>query len=197
MFVHAMKLGQTFHTMIWWVWFRNCLGKDCGFVTIRLRQMATAFLCHGSDWLLMQRAETRALAPGLWAGVGGHLEPHEISDPEQAVLREVEEETGICADQIRDFRLQALVHRRRADEIRLQYLYVGWVSNRGVKNTVEGTLHWVSDQEVLAKSMTASTRFFLERYFGDGPSDTIWVGTLGNDDARPAIHWALLEDWEP
>lgn len=165
-------------------------------MTIRLRQMATAFLSHGSDWLLMQRAATRTLAPGLWAGVGGHLEPHEISDPEQAALREVEEETGIRADHIRDFRLQALVHRRRADEIRLQYLYVGRVSHRELKDTEEGTLHWVPEHEILAKSMADSTRFFLEKYFVNGPSDTIWVGTLGNDDNRPTVHWALIQDWE-
>ncbi len=166
-------------------------------MTIRLRQMATAFLCNGSDWLLMQRAETRTLAPGLWAGVGGHLEPHEISDPEQAALREVEEETGIRRDQIRDFRLQALIHRRRADEIRVQYLYLGVVSHRRVRDTEEGTLHWVPEKEILTKSMAASTRFFLERYVKNGPSNTVWVGTLGNDDAWPTVQWALLQDWEP
>lgn len=166
-------------------------------MSIRLRQMATVFLRNGSDWLLMKRADTRVLAPGLWAGVGGHLEPSEISDPERAALREVEEETGIRGDQIHDLRLTAILHRRRDHEIRVQYVYVGRVTTREVHDTEEGILHWVPSHEVLAKSMASSTRVFLERYFSQGASDQVWVGTLGKQNAAPYIQWAILEDWEP
>ena len=166
-------------------------------MSIQLRQMATVFLSNGSDWLLMKRADTRALAPGMWAGVGGHLEPAEVSQPEICALRETEEETGIHRSQIRNLRLQAILHRRRDHEIRLQYLYVGQVENREFRNTEEGILHWVPRSEVLGKSMAPSTRVFMERYLTSGPTEEIWVGTLGNRDAEPYIQRATLEDWEP
>lgn len=166
-------------------------------MSIRIRQMATVFLSNDSDWLLMKRAETRALAPGLWAGVGGHLESSELSRPELCALREMEEETGIRPDQIHNLRLQALLHRIRGNEIRLQYLYVGLVETREFHDTEEGTLHWVPRHEVLTKSMAVSTRAFFDRYFSMGPAAEIWVGTLGKQGTEPYIQWGTLEDWEP
>lgn len=166
-------------------------------MSVRMRQMAAVLLCHGDDWLMMKRADTRVLAPGLWAGVGGHLEPDELSDPERCAVREVEEETGIREDQIHDLRLQAILHRRRGQEIRLQYLYVGQALTRTVGVTEEGRLYWVPADQVLQKRMAVSTRAFLERYLVQGPSEAVWVGTLGNRGGEPDMHWAVVDDWEP
>lgn len=166
-------------------------------MNIRLRQMTGVFLQNGPDMLLMKRAETMRIAPGLWAGVGGHLEPEEIGDPAKCALRELEEETGITQDRIHDFRLQAVVQRRRGDEIRIQYIYLGTADTRELGETVEGTLHWVSCSEVLNNEMSAANQFFLKKYFANGPSESVWIGTLGNESGHPLIQWAILEDWEP
>jgi len=165
-------------------------------MTIRLRQMTGAFLRNGQDMLLMKRAETMYIAPGLWAGIGGHVDPEEISDPLQCVLREIEEETGITPDLITGLRLQAIVHRQRSQEIRVQYIYFGYTVTRDLGQTTEGALHWIRQSEVLAKAMSAANRFILEKYFQDGPSDDIWVGVLGNNGGEPMIQWSTLEDWE-
>ncbi|MCY0901598.1 MAG: NUDIX domain-containing protein, partial [Firmicutes bacterium] len=82
-------------------------------MTVRLRQMTCAFLEQGSDLLLMKRSDTMYIAPGLWAGIGGHLEPHEVRDPLACVLREIAEETGMNPQQIRDLRLHSIVSRLR------------------------------------------------------------------------------------
>ncbi len=165
-------------------------------MTIRLRQMTGAFLRNGQDMLLMKRSETMYIAPGLWAGIGGHVEPEEISDPLQCVLREIEEETGITPNAITGLRLQAVVHRQRGQEIRLQYIYFGYAVTRDLGHTTEGALHWIRQSEVLAKAMSAANRFILEKYFQDGPSEDIWVGVLGNNGGEPMIQWSTLEDWE-
>ena len=81
---------------------------------IKLRNMATAYLMSGSEILLMKRAAERKLAPGLWAGVGGHLEPDELNNPMEACLREIYEETGITQEQLTDIKLKYIVVRRMA-----------------------------------------------------------------------------------
>lgn len=163
---------------------------------MRLRQMTCVFLINGTDMLLMKRADTMHIAPGLWAGIGGHLEEDEISDPELCAIREVAEETGITPDRIQDLRLQAVVLRQGSQEIRMQYIYLGGTDTRELGKTTEGTLHWVPSTEVLAREMSAANRFFLEKHFNEGPSGLVWVGTLENSGGRPRIQWATLENWE-
>ena len=61
---------------------------------ITLRNGVAAFLQNNGSYLLMKRAENRGIAPGVWSGVGGHIEPNEINDPLAACYREIEEETN-------------------------------------------------------------------------------------------------------
>jgi len=73
--------------------------------------MAGAFLKYNDKVLIMRRGTHKKLNPGLWAPVGGHLEPEEINAPAEACLREIEEETKIRLDNIMDFRLKYIIVR--------------------------------------------------------------------------------------
>ena len=64
------------------------------------RLVAGALLSCGNQVLMMKRSEHKALAPGVWSCIGGHLEPDEINTPSQACLREIWEETGIAPERI-------------------------------------------------------------------------------------------------
>ncbi len=163
---------------------------------LRVRSMTCVFLTHDGAMLLMHRAPTMEIAPGLWAGLGGHLEPEELRDPEVCALREVEEESGIGPSDIEDLRLQAVVLRRRPTEIRLMYMYFGRSTTERLGATTEGSLHWIARDDLLARPMSAAIRFTLERYLRGGLTDDVWVGTLGKGDDGPAIVWATLADWE-
>jgi len=46
---------------------------------ITLVNYVAAFLQNDNQYLLMKRADNRKINPGYWSGVGGHIEPHEIS----------------------------------------------------------------------------------------------------------------------
>src|SRR5690625_4277973 len=85
------------------------------------RIMTSAFIHNGSDLLLLHRAETKAIHPGRWTGLGGHVEPTEISTPAQSCLREIREEAGLGAGDLSGFRLRCIILRQRATEIRQQY----------------------------------------------------------------------------
>lgn len=165
---------------------------------MRFRLMAAAILFHGDDMLMMKRPLTRTLSPGMWATVGGHVEPNELANPRAACLREIEEETGLNESCLEHFRLQYLLIRRYQDEIRQQFIYVGRATKREVIECDEGELHWIPRTEVLNRNMSYIFRATMEHYFSHGPSDHLWVATSelsGKDGDRPNIRWSPLEDY--
>ncbi len=164
---------------------------------MKLRQMAAAFLHNGADILLMKRAETRELAPGLWAPVGGHLEPAELNDPAAACLREIEEETGIGPAAVRNFQLRYIISRLRKDEIRLQFIFFGETTTRALQPTIEGELHWIGREQVAALAMATTSRCLWEHYCSTGRhTAVVYNATMGEADGNPVARWAELQDWE-
>jgi len=137
------------------------------------------------------------LFPRKWAPIGGHLEMSEMNDPRAACIREISEETGLAGGDLADLSLRYVVHRRRNNEIRTQYIYFGSTNKRDVGRTEEGELHWVQLDSALDLDMSATTRFTLEHYIGLGSqTNYIYVGTVDARDGKPVICWAVLRDWE-
>ena len=158
--------------------------------------MTTAYLCHGDGMLLMQRSPEREFLPGMWSGVGGHVEYHEFGDLRAACLREIGEETGLGEDDIEGLTLRYVLLRQRRDELRQQFIYFAAAKTMETCMTEEGVLHWVLSQDVLSKPMTDSNRMMLAHYFTEGPQDLIMVGVLSGEVASPQIRWAPVSDWE-
>jgi 8-oxo-dGTP diphosphatase len=98
------------------------------------------FLLNGDEILLMQRSPEARLFPGMYNGVGGHVERGE--DMLSAARREVREETGL---DVPDLTLRGLLHvDEGADRPGvLVFIFVGHVQQREVRPSAEGTLHWV------------------------------------------------------
>jgi 8-oxo-dGTP diphosphatase len=166
-------------------------------IVIRTRLLATAFLINGDRLLLMRRSPNMRLLPGRWAPIGGHLEADEINDPQAACMREICEETGLTDSHIVDLSLRYVVHRRRDNEIRTQYMYFGFTSKESVGRTEEGELCWVQLDRALDLDVSATTRFTLEHYTRLGSqTDCVYVGTVDVHNGKPVISWAVLRDWE-
>jgi 8-oxo-dGTP diphosphatase len=87
------------------------------------------FLLDGDDVLLIRRSPDAPLFPGLYNGVGGHVERGE--DLLSSARREVREETGL---DVPDLALRCLLH---VDE------GTSRPGRRDVTASGEGTLHWV------------------------------------------------------
>lgn len=165
---------------------------------IKLRTMATAFLTNSEDFLLMKRSMERKFGPGLWAGVGGHLEPREINDPRSACLREICEETSISENNILDLKLRYIILRRSKDEIRISYVYFGQTNVREFKNTDEGELFWISKNELFSRKFSIMNEMVLKHYLGsvDKVNQEVMVGTLNSVDGQPVMNWSAVQDWE-
>ncbi len=98
------------------------------------------FLLDGDDVLLIQRSPGARLFPGVYNGVGGHVERGE--DVLSSARREVREETGL---DVPELALRCLLH---VDEGAgrpgvLVFVFVGQAGRRDVTASSEGTLHWV------------------------------------------------------
>lgn len=158
--------------------------------------MTTAYLHHGDRLLLMQRSPARQFLPGVWSGVGGHVECHEFHDLRAACVREIREETGLGEADIEGLTLRYVILRQRQDELRQQFIYFGRAKTMETSVTEEGVLHWVPSSEVLTKSMTESNRMMLAHYYAEGPQDTILVGVLSGEHSPPRIAWSPVSDWE-
>lgn len=162
---------------------------------IRTRLIAAALLFNSrGELLMMKRSPHRTLSPGLWAAVGGHMEPREIGDPQASVLREIEEETGIAASDIHGLRLQYILIRLNGDEIRQQFIYVGRTESEPSVQTEEGELHWIARGAILHRPLPFIFRSLLEHYVRNGPADHIWIASAGRDDGEPVMHWVPLVD---
>lgn len=165
---------------------------------IKLRTMATAFLINNEDVLLMKRSMEKKFAPGVWAGVGGHLEECEINDPQLACMREIYEETGICEKDIYGLKLKYIILRKSKEEIRISYTYVGHTTMREVKNTDEGELFWVSKSELLNRKLSIMNEVVLKHYFESSSQtgEEVLVGVLNSRNGEPTINWMPIQDWE-
>ncbi|TCC25126.1 NUDIX domain-containing protein [Kribbella speibonae] len=105
------------------------------------RHLTSVFLVREGSVLLLYRHGSRAIADS-WVGIGGHLEPHELTDPTAAALRELEEEVGVTADQLTDLALRYVAVRDTGDEVRTTYYFTANLTVPGPTECTEGDLRW-------------------------------------------------------
>jgi len=96
------------------------------------------FLLNGKDILLIQRSPDARLFPGMFNGVGGHIERGE--NVLRAAQREVHEETGL---DVPNLMLRCVLHVDEGADSPgvLVFAFVGHVQQRDVIESSEGTLH--------------------------------------------------------
>jgi len=107
-----------------------------------LSTWTVAFLSCGGRYGFLRRADDRAHYPGLWTGLGGRVEPHETADTTAAVLREIEEESGLTDSQIEDLRLRLVGVRRDGNHSEMLLFYSGRATRAPNVVSREGTLEW-------------------------------------------------------
>lgn len=165
---------------------------------IRLRVLAVAFLLNGDDVLMMKRSTDGRLFAGFWAGVGGHVEPSELNQPQVACLRELQEEIGLDASELADLKLCYIVNRLAGEEIRVQYVYFGKVDRLMFPACDEGELHWVNWLQALHLKTSFTTREILRHFFDQSTAEhhAVQVGTVSVREGKPILTWVPLQDWE-
>lgn len=102
--------------------------------------------CNGKV-LMLKRADNKKVDPGLYSGIGGKVEPHESFY--DAIIREVEEETGITEfESIRPYSVTQHPYPPTDSEWVNIYFIVNIPKQVEIKPTEDGTFHWLDPKEV-------------------------------------------------
>ena len=94
---------------------------------------------------------------GKWIGIGGHLEADE--SPEECVLREIREETGLAVTGLRLRGILTFILPAWGNE--LTFLYTARTEAEALPECAEGVLEWVPFEKVDALPLWEGDRVFL------------------------------------
>jgi len=151
---------------------------------IKTRSFAGAFLRYQGEVLLMKRGLHKRISPGLWAGIGGHIESCDNNSPLTACLREIEEETGILPVQIEQLDLRYFTLCQDMGTLDSIYYFVGILKEKPVlRQTDEGELYWVKLEDGIEKPMA----HFLKSFYLQ------WVNHLHDD----SLHCLIIPPLTP
>ena len=131
--------------------------------------MKNTTLCYierdGAYLMLHRTKKENDLNEGKWIGVGGKFEENE--SPDECLLREVKEETGLT---LTDYRLRGIVTFVSARwETEYMYLYTAHGFEGTLADCDEGVLRWVPKEDVPALPLWEGDRIFLRLLAEDAP----------------------------
>lgn len=131
--------------------------------------MILSSLCYlekeGNYLMLHRTKKQKDINKGKWLGVGGKLEKDET--PEECIIREVKEETGL---QLEEYELRGFV-TYVSNQCQTEYMYV-FYSNKfsgQLQECNEGELAWIKKEDVLSLPTWEGDHFFIENILNNEP----------------------------
>ncbi|MCD8366895.1 MAG: 8-oxo-dGTP diphosphatase [Clostridiales bacterium] len=150
-----------------------------------MKNTSLCYIEQDGKYLLLHRVKkAQDENQGKWIGVGGKFEPKE--SPEECVLREVREETGLTLTR---YRLRGIV-TFVSDRYETEYMYLftadGFTGT--LTDTEEGVLQWVDKEAVLSLPHWEGDRLFLELLAQDAPFFSLKLEYQGDTLTAAALN---------
>ena len=143
-----------------------------------MRNTTLCYLEQDGQYLMLHRVKkSHDVNHGKWIGVGGKFEFQE--SPEDCLLREVREETGLT---LKRWRYRGIVtFLYNDDEAEYMHLFTadGWTGT--LKECAEGELRWVPRDEVGKLNLWEGDRIFLSLLTRDEPFFSLKLTYRGDD----------------
>lgn len=142
--------------------------------------MVNTTLCYiekDNQYLMLHRTKKKNdLNESKWIGVGGKFEKDET--PEECLLREVREETGLT---LMKYKLRAII-TFISNEWETEYMYLFTASEftGELIDCDEGDLEWVEKSKILNLNIWEGDRIFLKKMIEEDTFFTLKVVYEGN-----------------
>ena len=132
----------------------------------KLQITTLCYLHRDDETLMLHRVKKKNdLNEGKWVGVGGKLEAGE--SPEDCLMREVREETGLLLTSFRFRGLVTFVSDRWGTEYMCLYTADGFTGE--LTDCAEGVLRWIPDSELDSLPMWEGDRIFFRLLQEEAP----------------------------
>lgn len=150
----------------------------------KLRNMTAIYLLKGDRVLLLFRQGGRVVS-NVWTGsAGGHFEEPELNDARACVLREMQEELGLCEADIENPALRYVTLRRTKGEIRQNYYFFARLKDGAGEelHSTEGRLQWFALHETDGLEMPHTAKYVMKHYCAQGQfTDRMYAGVTNAD----------------
>lgn len=130
-----------------------------------MKNTTLCYLEKGNSYLMLHRIKKKNdINFDKWIGIGGKFEDKE--SPEDCVIREALEETGLCIKP----RYRGIVTFVSDEyETEWMHLFTATEFSGQIKECEEGVLEWIDKKELLSKQIWEGDRIFLELLEKDSP----------------------------
>lgn len=141
------------------------------------------YLERNDEYLMLHRnRKENDINKGKWIGVGGHFEQGE--SPEESLLREVYEETGLTLLQWRfrgiiTFSFRDSLEEKPVTEYMCLYTANKWSGEQIECN--EGELAWIKKEEIMNLNLWEGDRIFLKKLMEDEAFFSLKLSYIGNE----------------
>ncbi len=149
--------------------------------------MMNTTLCHiefdGKYLMLHRNKKKNDVNEGKWIGIGGKFKENE--SPEECMIREVYEETGIV---IKDWKYRGIV-TFVPDKWEGEYMHVFTAKADSEEFTPcnEGTLRWVNKEDILSLNLWEGDKVFLKLLEEDKPFFSLKLIYKGDDLVKAVL----------
>lgn len=116
------------------------------------------YIENNHSYLMLHRTKKKDdLNGGFWIGVGGHIEEGET--PDEALVREVKEETGLT---LLGYKKRGCVYFSNGDEEEMIHLYTSSFFKGDLIECDEGELNWIDIDRLSSLNMWDGDKYFFE-----------------------------------
>jgi 8-oxo-dGTP diphosphatase len=125
-----------------------------------MKQTTLCYIDNGDSYLMLHRVKKENDAShGKWIGVGGKCEADE--SPDECMLREVKEETGLEITQWHYRGIVTFISDTWPNEYMHLFTATSWCGEPDMSIDDEGTLAWISKKELMDLNLWEGDRIFL------------------------------------
>ena len=143
------------------------------------------YLERGDEYLMLHRVKKKNdINHDKWIGVGGKFEEGE--SPEECVLRECREETGLTLTEWRYRGIVTFVSDQASTEYMHLFTAPGWTGTPTVCD--EGELAWIEKKKLLVLPMWEGDKLFLDLLDRDEPFFSLKLRYEGEHLAEAALN---------